>query len=160
MIYLPRVIEEDCVRAQPQAAVASRKRSATILLVEDQQELRMLLREVLRSTGHTVITTASGAEAIEAVRAGQERIDLLITDIVMPGMRGWELARRLKSAHPKLKVLYISGHTDTDLINDGALRAGDILLEKPFRPDSLLNKVDEVLGQVEKEEMAAQAKRA
>jgi two-component system, cell cycle sensor histidine kinase and response regulator CckA len=116
-----------------------------VLVVEDQEDLRILLRHILQSQGYHVIEAASGMEAIAKVSDDQD-IDLLITDIIMPGMRGWELAQKLSSTRSGLKVLYISGHTDTDLINEGALLEGGTFLEKPFRPEMLLQKVQEILN--------------
>jgi DNA-binding NtrC family response regulator len=83
---------------------------------------------------------------METASRHNDRIDLLITDIVMPGMRGWKLAQRLATPRPEMKVLYISGYTDTDLRNDNALIPGAAFLEKPFRPDTLLLKVRDILS--------------
>jgi DNA-binding response OmpR family regulator len=101
---------------------------------------------VLRGSGYTVLDANSGKTAIEIARFHRNRIDLLLTDIVMPGMRGWELASRLSVLRPEMKVLYMSGHTDTDLLKEGALMSGDALLEKPFRPEVLLLKVHDMLS--------------
>ena len=116
-----------------------------MLVAEDQEDLRILLRHILHSQGYSVIEAASGVEAIEKI-GDHQVVDLLITDIIMPGMRGWELAQKLSSTRTGLKVLYISGHTDTDLINEGALLEGGTFLEKPFRPEMLLQKVQEILN--------------
>jgi two-component system, cell cycle sensor histidine kinase and response regulator CckA len=121
----------------------SQRTSGTVLLVEDQRDLRILLREVLGCQGYTVLEAATGPDALEIARERQN-IDLLITDIVMPGMRGWELAQKVLTLHPNMKMVYISGHTDTDLINEGALIANGIFLEKPFRPELLLAKLQEL----------------
>jgi PAS domain S-box-containing protein len=143
-ILLPQVEKQPSCTLLQQSKMLPLPGSETVLLVEDQRELRILLREVLRSHGYAVLEAASGTEAI-AVARDRDDVDLLITDIVMPGMRGWELAQKLFSLHSNLKVLYISGHTDTDLINEGALLSGGIFLEKPFRPELLLSRVDEIL---------------
>jgi len=145
-IFLPKVAENAPVPIRQQIARGFQSGTGTILLVEDQRDLRTLLREVLRSTGFTVLEAASGSEALETAASCHGNIDLLITDIVMPGMRGWELAGKMARFYPAMKVLYMSGHTDTDLRSDGSLKQGDILLEKPFRPDFLITKIHEILG--------------
>jgi PAS domain S-box-containing protein len=119
--------------------------SETILLVEDQEDLRTLLREVLRAKGYIVLDANCAKTALETASRYDRRIDLLITDIVMPGMRGWKLAEQLTALRPEMKVLYISGYTDTDLLDENALIAGAALLEKPFSPDALLLKLREML---------------
>src|SRR6266702_1387441 len=117
----------------------------TILLVEDQEDLRTLLREVLRAKGYTVLDANCAETALETASRHFDRIDLLITDIVMPGIRGWKLAEKLAALRPNMKVLFISGYTDTDLLDENALIAGAALLEKPFSPDTLLLKMREML---------------
>jgi PAS domain S-box-containing protein len=143
-ILLPRIERPLSVAPLQIAAKASLEGSGNVLVVEDQEDLRILLRHILQSQGYHVIEAASGMEAIAKV-SDKKDIDLLITDIIMPGMRGWELAQKLISTRKGLKVLYISGHTDTDLINEGALLEGGTFLEKPFRPEMLLQKVQEIL---------------
>jgi len=143
-ILLPKIERPLSVAPRQVAAKAPLKGSGNVLVVEDQEDLRILLRHILQSQGYHVIEAASGMEAIAKV-SDKKDVDLLITDIIMPGMRGWELAQKLSSTHTGLKVLYISGHTDTDLINEGALLEGGTFLEKPFRPEMLLQKVQEIL---------------
>jgi CheY-like chemotaxis protein len=144
-ILLPKIERPLSVAPLQIAAKAPLAGSGNVLVVEDQEDLRILLRHILQSQGYHVIEAASGMEAIAKVSDDQD-IDLLITDIIMPGMRGWELAQKLSSTRSGLKVLYISGHTDTDLINEGALLEGGTFLEKPFRPEMLLQKVQEILN--------------
>jgi PAS domain S-box-containing protein len=147
-IYLPRIAD-----AVPTTSIekaedgGSWQGSETILLVEDQQHLRRLLREVLQARGYTVQEADSGNAALNIVNRYHGRLDLLITDIIMPGMRGWEVARRITALRPEMKVLYISGHTDTDLMHEGALSTGEVLLEKPFKPEALLLKVRDLLAE-------------
>ena len=143
-IFLPGIEIEKTQDVHRHAEVLPQVGYGTILLVEDQQDLRALLREVLRSQGYTVLEASTGEEAV-AVASDSQEIDMLVTDIVMPGMRGWELAQTLSARSPEIKILYISGHTDTDLINEGALLEGGTFLEKPFRPELLLRKVQEIL---------------
>jgi PAS domain S-box-containing protein len=143
-LLFPQVEKQTAGPASRLARILPQPGSETLLLVEDQADLRLLLRRILQTQGYTVLEAASGEEAI-ALATDRHDIDLLITDIIMPGMRGWELSQKLSVLHPKLKVLYISGHTDTDLISEGALLDGGIFLEKPFKPEVLLSKVREIL---------------
>jgi PAS domain S-box-containing protein len=143
-LLFPQVEKQSAGPAPRLARILPQPGSETLLLVEDQADLRLLLRRILQTQGYTVLEAASGEEAI-ALATDRHDIDLLITDIIMPGMRGWELSQKLSVLHPKLKVLYISGHTDTDLISEGALLDGGIFLEKPFKPEVLLSKVREIL---------------
>lgn len=125
----------------------ARKGTETILLVEDQDHLRGLLYEVLRSSGYRVMAANGAAQATELAKESEFPIDLLVTDVVMPGLRGWKLAHQLLQSNRQMKVIYISGYTDTDLLKEGALLGGETLIEKPFRPDLLLSKIREVLGE-------------
>ena len=143
-LLFPQVEKQAAGPASRVARILPQPGSETLLLVEDQSDLRLLLRRILQSQGYTVLEAASGEAAIAAASHRRD-IDLLITDIIMPGMRGWELSQRLSQLNPKLKVLYISGHTDTDLISEGALLDGGIFLEKPFKPEVLLTKVRDIL---------------
>lgn len=143
-IYLPQAVES--VRLQSTKRVEGLSQgSETILLVEDQENLRRLLREVMRAKGYAVLEADCAKTALEAADRHNGPIDLLITDIVMPGMRGWMLAQHLTKVRPEMKVLYISGYSDADLLNDSAMIAGAAFLEKPFSPDVLLLKVKEML---------------
>jgi len=144
-IYLPRVAESIQLTT-PRVVEGATQGSETILLVEDREALRTLLFRVLQANGYNVLEALGGKEALEIANRYYGHIDLLITDIVMPGMRGWKLARLLTAQRPEMKVLYISGYTDADLLNDGTLIAGASLLEKPFSPDVLLLKLREMFG--------------
>jgi two-component system cell cycle sensor histidine kinase/response regulator CckA len=144
-VYLPRVTSAVPVTIIQQKLQAEERGSGTILLVEDQTDLRVLLSQVLEGSGYTVLEADSGSAAIDIADQHAGRIDLVITDVIMPGMRGWELVRRLSALRPGTKVLYISGHTDTDLNgDDGAMIRGAAFLGKPFGPDVLLHKVHEM----------------
>jgi len=121
------------------------RRTATILLVEDEAAIRMLLEDILSDAGHRVSSAVNGRAALQLIEQHPQQIDLLITDVVMPEMSGPELADQLSRSHPSMIVLYISGYTDSALLHRGAIEQGVAFLAKPFVPKSLLAKVDEML---------------
>jgi PAS domain S-box-containing protein len=146
-LYLP------CVEGGAAPAISGTKeRSAadgteTILLVEDEEAVRELARTVLEARGYTILE-ADGAEQAEKLAAEQNgKIDLLLTDVVMPGTSGRELARRMAARVQKLRVLFMSGYTDNVIAQGGVLEAGVSFLQKPFSPRTLAAKVREVLDQ-------------
>lgn len=143
-IYLP-LVEEDVVRSEsPRSPAAGESAGETILLVEDDASIRELACELLREHGYRVLEAANAEQAIERFeQAGI--VDLLLTDIVMRGMDGPELANRLTASRPGLKVLYMSGYSETGVIQQGLLELGRSFLPKPFQPADLLSKVTEVL---------------
>ncbi len=116
----------------------------TILVVEDEEALRELAREFLEANGYKVIEAERGEKAIQLVEHSQTSIDLLLTDVVMPGIGGKQLAKRLLELRPGLHVLYMSGYTD-DVINNRVLPENTLLLPKPFTRAILLRKVREAL---------------
>ncbi len=140
-IYLPLIEEAQDAPATASTAAGMSGGSETILLVEDEDEVRELAREILEMNGYTVIDAASGAEALRVCRQHEDPIHLLLTDVVMPGMSGRELGRQLETLRPTTKVVYMSGYTDDALGHHGVLEPGIILLEKPFTPESLLRAV-------------------
>ena len=117
----------------------------TILLAEDQPEVRSIACAVLRRHGYTVLEAANGEEALAIVRRRTERIDLLLSDVVMPAMSGPELARLVQAEQPKIRVLYASGYTDDAIVSHGVLDPGVAFLQKPFTPSALLRKIREML---------------
>lgn len=117
----------------------------TILVVEDEAGIRALVRKILRRQGYTVLEAANGDEALQACAQQKGRIDLLVTDVMMPQMSGRELADKLISLRPDLRVLYVSGYTDDAMLQSGSFPAGTAFLQKPFTLGSLLGKVREVL---------------
>jgi two-component system, cell cycle sensor histidine kinase and response regulator CckA len=126
-------------------APAHRSGGETILLVEDAQPVRGVVREILEIHGYEVIEARHGAEAL-ALEAGHGGpIHLLLTDVVMPEMSGRELAQRLVPRRPEMNVLYMSGYTDDAIVRHGVLEAGMALLPKPFTPDALAAKVRQIL---------------
>jgi PAS domain S-box-containing protein len=144
-IHLPRVDEADDVAAPSKIPIGVRRGSETILVVEDNESLRQLTDEFLASTGYTVLGAQDGVEAIRIAEQHASRIDLMLTDVVMPGMSGRELAQRVAVLRPDIKVLYASGYTSDALLNQGVLEEGVSFLPKPFTRDALAQKVREVL---------------
>lgn len=116
-----------------------------ILLVEDDELLRALERRILEQQGYTVVSARDGIEAIALAGQGHLRIDLLVTDVVMPGMIGPDVAVTLRSRWPRLRVLYISGFTGGALDSQSAAGERVDLLPKPFTPDELAHRVREAL---------------
>jgi signal transduction histidine kinase/CheY-like chemotaxis protein len=143
-IYLPAASGTPTREVESARTVRS-GRQATILLVEDQAAVRLFAEDVLAEAGHKVLTAGNGLAALEVAASHKNGIDLLITDVVMPEMNGPELAARLTSVHPDLNVLYVSGYTGSVLMDRGIIPDDIILLRKPFLPESLVNKVDELL---------------
>ena len=146
-VYLPRVDEpaEPLAPSTP-ADAESLRGTETILLVEDEPAVRAVARQILTRQGYAVLEAADGQTALAMVDAGGPRVDLVITDVVMPGMSGRSLADRLASRYPGLRVLYMSGYTDDAIVRHGMLEPGLAYLQKPFRPDALARKVREVLN--------------
>jgi two-component system, cell cycle sensor histidine kinase and response regulator CckA len=143
-IYLPRVEGAAEKHAAPVARAAAGG-TETILLVEDEESVRQLVRETLAGKGYRVIEAENG-EAGLAAADGEEKIDLVITDVVMPGMGGRELVQQLAKTRPKTKVLYLSGYTEDAVGNEGSMESGTAFLQKPFTLQTLSRKVREVLG--------------
>jgi nitrogen-specific signal transduction histidine kinase len=144
-VYLPRV--PGVAEAPPLAPAPSEVRGGheTVLLVEDAAPVRALARRSLEARGYRVLDASDGPAALELSARHGAPIDLLVTDVVMPGMSGRELAERLAPVRPRMKVLYTSGYTDDAMVRQGVLTAGVAFLQKPFVPDSLARKVREVL---------------
>jgi two-component system, cell cycle sensor histidine kinase and response regulator CckA len=118
----------------------------TILLVEDETQVRNLTRAILSRQGYRILTAASPADALAIVEAATGNIDLMLTDIVMPQMNGLELAEKIRSVRPSLKVLFMSGYTDNAAVNQGILSRDMPFIQKPFTAAALHKKVREVLG--------------
>jgi PAS domain S-box-containing protein len=148
-IYFPRVVAaEEAVAqtVQPQAEAHKAEPGAeTILLVEDEANLRYLARQFLEKQGYKVVEAADGAVALQIAVAHEGPIHLLLTDVIMPGMNGRELAQRVSEIRPNTKVLYMSGYTENVIGHNGTLDAGVRLLQKPFNLRDLKDLVREVL---------------
>jgi two-component system, cell cycle sensor histidine kinase and response regulator CckA len=146
-IYVPRVdAPAESAAAAPAAASADVPGgSETILLAEDEPAVRAVARQGLERRGYTVLVASSGSEALALAQQLGATINLLVTDVVMPGMSGRDLAERLAAQRPGVRVLYISGYTDNAIVRHGILDPGLAYLQKPFHPDALARKVREVL---------------
>ena len=150
-IYLPRVEEETGALPVHDDTDHLPKGNETVLLVEDDSSLRALAARVLRYQGYKVLEATNGHEAIGVARENtQERIHLLLTDVVMPYMGGRELVKRMKTLHSEIRVLFISGYTDHAITFHAGLKPGTPFLQKPFSPTALAKKVREVLDQTNK----------
>jgi PAS domain S-box-containing protein len=147
-IYLPRVEEETGALPVQDDTDHLPKGKETVLLVEDDPSLRALAARVLRYQGYKVLEATNGHEAIGIARENvQERIHLLLTDVVMPHMGGRELVKRMKTLHSEIRVLFISGYTEHAITYHAGLKPGTPFLQKPFSPTALAKKVREVLDQ-------------
>jgi CheY-like chemotaxis protein len=138
-IYLPRVTETPL---EPLRRALARG-SETILLVDDEEGVRKLVSAVLQSNGYTVLEAANGAAALAVFEKNEHKIDMVLTDVVMPQMTGFELGEHLNEHSPELKILYMSGYRDNATGAAGSRVRP--FLHKPFTPDVLLGKVREVL---------------
>jgi two-component system cell cycle sensor histidine kinase/response regulator CckA len=146
-IYLPRVEDvADSLGPLVQSAFASAEGSETILLVEDEECVRQLIRETLQFKGYKVLEADRGDTALRIAAAHPGRIDLLISDVVLPGMAGKELGNKHLANNPNTKVWYLSGYTEEAIIHQGMLDAGADFLQKPFMLQALARKVRDVLN--------------
>ncbi|MGH7483909.1 MAG: response regulator [Longimicrobiales bacterium] len=148
-IYLPATAGKPS--AVPSATTATKPvgGTETILVVEDHETVRAIARRVLERMGYNVVTAASGTEALELVDGLDAPPDLVISDVIMPGMTGPELCRRLGSRHPGLRVLFTSGYSGEALGRHGVEESGAMFIEKPYTPHALAEKVREALGHVD-----------
>jgi signal transduction histidine kinase/ActR/RegA family two-component response regulator len=143
-VYLPRVDDRVTVVADPGAIVAAPTGGEVILLVEDEAAVRAFAARVLRALGYTILEAANGTDAIAATAGHPGTIDLLVTDVTMPGMQGPHLAAELRKARPDLRILYVSGFTETSVARP-ASGDGTAFLSKPFAGDALARAVRQTL---------------
>jgi PAS domain S-box-containing protein len=146
-IYLPQVEAAADTGAADEAGAAPLPATGqeTILLVEDESDVRALAREVLERQGYTVLEASDGLQAVGVYEKEGKRIDLILTDVVMPRMSGREMVDRVRATQPDMRVLYMSGYTGDAIVRHGVLDASMLLLGKPFTPVALIAKVREVL---------------
>ena len=143
-LYFPRVSGDASVSSERPPSESLRGDEA-ILLVEDDAQVRVLARSILRRGGYTVLDAGNGGEALLICEQHGAKIDLLLTDVVLPLMSGRQLADRLRSMRPEIKVLFMSGYTDDAILQHGILDAGVAYVQKPLTPGLLMRKVREVL---------------
>ena len=143
-VYLPG-LEDAVEEAPPPPVYAPHPGSETLLLVEDEPEVRSLVQRILKTQGYTVVTAANPDEALAIAREFKGKIEMMVTDVVMPGMSGRQLAERLATSRPDMRVLFVSGYTDDAVMQHGIVSRPRAFLQKPFTPTALARKVREVL---------------
>jgi nitrogen-specific signal transduction histidine kinase/CheY-like chemotaxis protein len=146
-IYFPRTVEEAWPVTPETSSTASLAGKETVLLVEDQDEVRHLVEEILRKQGYTVLTASNGDDALRLGKSQKKPIHLLLTDMVMPGMNGKELAERMQKMRPGMKVILMSGYAEDGLIQWGTIIQGMEFLKKPFRVETLIQTVRKILDE-------------
>jgi CheY-like chemotaxis protein len=144
-IYLPRVDSALATDGAKPATVDSLRGEETVLIVEDQQAVRGLAKKMLQARGYHVLDAANGDDAHAVVMRHSGAIDLLLTDVVMPGTDGRSLSEQLRQLRPNLRVILMSGYAEDMIAHRGALDSGLAYIQKPFCPDELAAKVREVL---------------
>ena len=144
-VYLPVTTEEAAPAAAAEITPASLSGTETVLVVEDQNEARSVICQTLRRRGYTVIEAINGPDAIVKGRQLDVPIDVMLTDVVMPGMGGRRVAEVIRATRPNLKVVHMSGYTDSAIVDHGILEPGVTFVQKPFATDALLRKIRQVL---------------
>jgi CheY-like chemotaxis protein len=143
-VYFPRAEVAETIVAEPPPVARPGARSETVLVVEDSDGLRELAKRMLERRGHKVLVAANAEEALRLFE-GNGSIDVLLTDVVMPGTSGPELTKQLVGLRPALKVIYMSGYTEEAIVHHGVLNPGVAFLHKPFSSEALGQKIREVL---------------
>lgn len=144
-VYLPRAVDTAATEQRPARWAAAPQGTETVLLVEDEDSVRELARRILVGRGYRVLEAADALQALEVARGHPEPIHLLLTDVIMPGLNGRELAEQLRPQRPGIEVLYMSGYSDHAVLRDQTLNSGTNFLHKPFTPESLAVRVRDVL---------------
>src|SRR5438445_1218016 len=144
-VYLPRVDEPAEPAAAATATAEPRGGTETVLVVEDAASVRMVTRQVLERFGYVVLEAPNGETALRLAAKHHGPIQLLLTDVVMPGLSGRQLAEQLAELRPDMKVLYASGYADQAIVHHGILESGLAYLQKPFTPEALGRRVRQVL---------------
>jgi len=148
-IYLPVAGGKPAAVDDARSPALVPRGSETVLLVEDEPRVRDAVRRALESYGYTVLSATHPDEATTMFQASEETVDMLLSDVVMPGYDGIELHRRLCIDHPELPVLFMSGYTDRSILEDGVLAPGIPFIQKPFSPEQLVRKVRSVLDEAD-----------
>jgi len=146
-VYLPRIDMHTTPPPSLNTPVELRKGTETILLVENAEPLRTLAKEFLKGGGYAVLEAENGKEALRIASSFGGTIHLLLTDVIMPGMGGKQLALHLSGLRPTTRVLYMSGYPNDGIVQSGILATGVVLLEKPFTREILLRRVRQVLDE-------------
>jgi two-component system, cell cycle sensor histidine kinase and response regulator CckA len=146
-VFLPLAVQTHGLQSGPLDKVAAVTESAgeTILLVEDDPHVQRIVRNILRRSGYCVLAAGGAEEALQLVHEDADTIDLLLSDLVMPGTSGRELAEQIQALRPDIAILYMSGYTDDAVIRRGVLEAGMAFIQKPFGAELLMRRVREVL---------------
>ncbi len=144
-IYLPASRGEAHDAARAAACPVAADRPATVLLVEDDTAVRKLTEQILTTKGYCVLSCGSPGDAVTLAGRYAEPIHLLLTDVIMPGMKGPEVYHRISRFHPTIKVVYMSGYADDIIAQQGVLEEGECFIQKPFVADELVKKINEVL---------------
>jgi PAS domain S-box-containing protein len=144
-IYFPQVVEEVTAEEEWRSVASFPRGSETIMISEDEESIRLMLEDFLKSIGYTVLTACNGKEALELAESHKGKIHLLLTDIVMPGMNGFELAKRLKKALPEIKLLFMTGYIKPTSTQE-MMKIKDNLIDKPVSIHALSIKLREILG--------------
>lgn len=147
LIYLPRGTGVETAPEPRSRTLETRGGSETVLLVEDEDPVRSMARQILQMNSYTVLEARDGVEALKVSGECRHPIDLLVTDVVMPHLSGRQLADRLSTLRPSMKVLFMSGHADDEIVRHRVLEPDMPFLQKPFTPSSLAGKVRELLNQ-------------
>jgi CheY-like chemotaxis protein len=148
-IYLPRYTGPAAPEAQEDQGVAEGTQSETILVVEDDPDLRTYLTEILRNLNYEVLAVPHAQSALTILLQAERRVDLLLTDIVMPGINGRELGRRAQEMRPELPILYMTGYSRNAVVHHGRLDEGVELLQKPVSQTEVATRVRELLDKAQ-----------
>jgi PAS domain S-box-containing protein len=150
-VYLPLAGEEVPAPSTPKIRGSVTEGTETVLLAEDQLAIRKVIREILESKGYKVLEAHDREDALEFAERYPARIDVLVTDIVMPQLRGTELASLISKSHPGVAVIFISGYSEEALVETGLLGQNETLIQKPFDPETLAVKIRELLDRAQHE---------
>jgi PAS domain S-box-containing protein len=146
-IYFPRIVDKETSHPETKPKIKNQPGTETILLVEDEEIVRKIVDRILSNNGYKTITAHNGPSAIQISKDYPDKIHLLLTDVIMPKMNGVELYENMKPIIPDIKILYMSGYTDNEIVHHGILDPGINFIQKPVSEEKLLQKVREVLDE-------------